>query len=314
MITDNCHIPVMLEEVTQVLFEQTEPNQEIRFFDGTLGGGGYTQKFLNHAQDNNIKLHQFSGDLDKEAIDRVNSYITVPQNQELTIKQGNFADLINDFDDNSLDGIVADLGFSSNQLSESDRGFSYLKPEQILDLRYDTNTGLSASDKIIRIKNYQDLSKIIYDNSGEDLANKIAKKILDTKEKQEWTVQKLVDVVISCIPPTAMRKKNQILSRVWQSLRIWVNDEFISLDTFLEKSLLKLKPNGRLVIVSFHSLEDKMVTNFFRKQSKPATEDIYGNKTYKYKLITSKGIAPSEEEVQKNVRSRSAILRVIQKL
>jgi 16S rRNA (cytosine1402-N4)-methyltransferase len=314
MTQNNNHLPVMLEEVSNLLFEKISTEQNVTFFDGTLGGGGYTQDFLNLAEAKKINLKQVSGDLDQTAIDRVKTYIQIPKGQQLEFIKGNFAELINTFQNHSLDGIVLDLGYSGNQLAESDRGFSYLNPSEELDLRYDTSSGISASDKLLKLKNHNDLGKLIYEYSGEDLAIKIARKFSEIKKKDSWTVQNMVELVISAIPPTAMKKKNQILSRVWQALRIWVNSEFESLNTFLPLALEKLKPQGRLVIVSFHSLEDKIVTKFLRNQTKPTKEDIYGNKSYSFKLLTAKGQFPSEAEVQRNTRSRSAILRAIERL
>ncbi len=304
----------MMAEVSALLFEKIETSQHITFFDGTLGGGSYTQDFLNIADSQNIHLNQISSDLDQTAIDRVQSYIQVPISQNLKLIQGNFAKVINTFENQSLDGIVLDLGYSGNQLAESSRGFSYLNPTEELDLRYDINHGVSASDRLLKLKNHNDLGKLIYEYSGEDLAIKIARKFSELKKRDTWTVQDMVDLVISAIPPTAMKKKNQILSRVWQALRIWVNSEFESLSEFLPLALERLKPQGRLVVVSFHSLEDKIVTKFLRNKTKPTKEDMYGNKTYSYKLLTTKGQFPSEAEVERNTRSRSAILRAIERL
>lgn len=127
-------------------------------------------------------------------------------------------------------------------------------------------------------------------------------------------MHEMVDVVISVIPAVALKRKNQILSRVWQALRIWTNDEFASLESFIVKAKDKLKIGGRLVVVSFHSLEDKIVTNYFRQLSKAVTEDIYGNKEYDFKIINARPIVPTSLEIENNPRSRSAVMRVLERL
>jgi 16S rRNA (cytosine1402-N4)-methyltransferase len=314
MQQSNFHIPVLFESVKEYLLTQKSYKGEINLFDGTLGGGGYTQGFLDYCLENKIKLNQYSSDLDQKAIDRVLSYVKVDDSQNLEIRQGNFADVIQEFEDGFFHAITLDLGFSSNQLEESERGFAYLGREEPLDLRYDTSSGQSASYKLLNLHNWQQLGKVIYENSGEDLAMRIAKKLYETNKKTPWLVGEFVDLVISVIPITALKRKNQILSRVWQALRIWVNDEFVSLNTFLPIALEKLKVGGRLGIVSFHSLEDKIITKFMRDMSKPTSEDDYGNKEYAYKLINARPITPTEEEITANPRSRSAVLRVIEKL
>jgi 16S rRNA (cytosine1402-N4)-methyltransferase len=308
----NSHIPVLLNEVRDALFQDISGT--ITLFDGTLGGGGYTQQFINFATQNKMQINQFSSDLDQSAIDRVLSYIKVPEGQNLEIRQGNFAEVIAQFENNFFDGITLDLGFSSNQLTESGRGFSYQQIEEPLDLRYNTETGKSASQKLLTLHNWQQLGKVIYEYSGEDLAMRIAKQVYAINKKTPWTVGEFVDVVISVIPITALKRKNQILSRVWQGLRIWVNNEFESLQSFLPIALQKLKLKGKLAIVSFHSLEDKIVTKYFRSRCKPTKEDDFGNKEFEFKLLNARPITPSDLEIESNPRARSAVLRIIQKL
>jgi 16S rRNA (cytosine1402-N4)-methyltransferase len=313
----NTHIPVLIIEVNDYLLGQKKEqliHQKVNIFDGTLGGGGYTQYFINFSHENKIQLDQYSSDLDQGAIDRVLSYVNCPDDVNVELRNGNFAEVITTFEDNFFDGIVVDLGFSSNQLEVDQRGFSYQQGEQELDLRYSVDTTHSCSYKLLRLHDWQQLGKILYNYSGEDLAAKIAKAIYNTNKKTPWTVQEMVDIVISVIPAVALKRKNQILSRVWQALRIWTNDEFASLESFIQSAKDKLKVGGRLVVVSFHSLEDKIVTNYFRQLSKAVTEDIYGNKEYDFKIINARPIVPGVEEVETNPRSRSAVLRVLERL
>jgi 16S rRNA (cytosine1402-N4)-methyltransferase len=312
----NYHIPVLLNEVIdQLLISKLDIlPKEIEFFDGTLGGGGYSQKLLDTALESNIKIKLTSSDLDKTAIERVNEYIKVPNNCEFYTLHSNFADAIETFNDQSLDGICVDLGFSSNQLEISGRGFAYLKPEEPLDLRYDIEETDSCSQKLLKLKSADELAKALYHYSGEPYSRKIAELIYGMNKKTPWLVQDMIDVVIQVLPAKAMKYKNPTLSRVWQGLRIWTNDEFGSLEKFLPIALNKLKIGGRLGVVCFHSLEDKIVTNYFRGMSKAVNTDKFGNKTFDYKIITTKGILPSELEVAQNNRSRSAILRVIERI
>ena len=312
----NYHIPVLLNEVTDqlILSRINELPKEIKFFDGTLGGGGYSQKILDTAHENGLKIELFASDLDKGAIDRVNEYIKVPKDCEFQPLHMNFADAIEGFDDFSLDGACVDLGFSSNQLEISGRGFAYLKPDEPLDLRYDVEETDSCSQKLLKLKSADELAKALYHYSGEPYSRRIAELIHGMNKKTPWTVQEMIDVVIEVLPAKAMKYKNPTLSRVWQGLRIWTNDEFGSLEKFLPLALKKIKVGGRLAVVCFHSLEDKIVTNYFRGMSKAVNTDKFGNKTFEYKIITAKGILPSEQEVIDNNRSRSAILRVIERI
>ncbi len=312
----NHHIPVLLNEVVGQLILNRKENlpKQIIFFDGTLGGGGYSQKLLDVACENNLKLELFASDLDKGAIDRVNSYIKIPNGCEFHPLHSNFADAIEGFEDFSLDGICVDLGFSSNQLEVSGRGFAYLKPEEPLDLRYDIEETDSCSQKLLKLKSADELAKALYHYSGEPYSRRIAELIYGMNKKTPWTVQEMIDVVMEVLPAKAMKYKNPTLSRVWQGLRIWTNDEFGSLEKFLPIALKKIKVGGRLAVVCFHSLEDKIVTNYFRGMSKAVNTDKFGNKTFEYRIITSKGILPSEIEVINNNRSRSAILRVIERI
>ena len=312
----NYHIPVLLTEVVdQLILSRVETlPKEIKFFDGTLGGGGYSQKLLEVADENKLKLNLFASDLDKGAIERVNSYIKIPKNSQFTTIHDNFASAIEHFEDKSMDGICVDLGFSSNQLEISGRGFAYLKPDEPLDLRYDIEETDSCSQKLLKLKSADELAKALYHYSGEPYSRRIAELIYDLNKKTPWTVQEMIDIVLEVLPAKAMKYKNPTLSRVWQGLRIWTNDEFGSLEKFLPLALNKIKVNGRLAVVCFHSLEDKIVTNYFRGMSKAINTDKFGNKTFEYKIITTKGIQPSEREVAENNRSRSAILRVIERI
>ena len=284
----NQHKPVLLSKVLEYL----SPSRGGVYFDGTLGGGGHSKAILNTGGE------LFASDLDERAKNNIKGLKIgfIHDSSDRAIKR---------FENNHFDGVLADLGYSSNQLTYTDQGFSY-QQEGVLDLRYNKDSGEATHVKIKKI-NEKELNDIIYRYSGEKHARVIAKAITHTKPQ---TTQELREVVVESIPGYV--KKEPILSRVWQSLRIWTNDEFRLLENFLEVAPNKLKPGGRLAIICFHSLEDKMVTKKFRELSKPISDE-YGNKRYNYKLITKKGVKPTEQEIEENIRSRSAILRVLEK-
>jgi 16S rRNA (cytosine1402-N4)-methyltransferase len=309
-IAKNTHIPVLLEPIVAILTNH-DSQTSLNVFDGTLGGGGYTQRFLE------LGYNVRAGDLDQNAIDSFKAKNNDLYKDKLSLDNGNFADLIGDFDDNFFDAIVLDLGFSSNQLEYSGRGFSYQQDAEPLDLRYNDTTGLACYKKLQKLRKPDDLWTVIYTYSGESMSRPIAKAVFDyiqSENKQQYTVSEIREVIIQSIPKKFIKYKNAILSRVWQALRIWTNHEFDSLEKFLNIAYKKLAVGGLLCIVSFHSLEDKIVTKFMRNLAKPIELDGYGNKAQYYKLLTSKPILPTEQEIEQNPRSRSAMLRVLQKI
>jgi 16S rRNA (cytosine1402-N4)-methyltransferase len=296
----NNHIPVLLESIKIYL-----PVSGIAF-DGTFGGGGYTNAFLDHG------LEVYASDLDETTIQRRSD---LADNPKLHFIHDNFATAITSFSDNSLNFITLDLGFSSNQLEDGDRGFSYLKPDEIFDLRYDISSGVPCWQKLSRLSTSDELSRILFNYSGESLSRRIAESLFKSLHRMEIqiTVGEVSEQIIAVIPQKFMRSKNAILSRIWQALRIWTNDEFKSIENFLPVALQKLTPGGVLAIVCFHSLEDKLVTKFMRTVSTPEIIDDFGNKKQDYTMLSSKAIIPTEQEIDNNPRSRSATLRVLKR-
>lgn len=306
MSDTNFHVPVLIEEILG-FFRCIQSDSPLKIFDGTLGGGGYTSRFLSKG------WAVCACDLDKSAV--ANFEIDNRDVAGLKLSQANFANYIQEFEDVSFDGIVLDLGFSTNQLVFSDRGFSYLKGEEIFDLRYNRAEGETVWQKIAQLESSFDLQKIIYTYSGEKLSKRLAENLygLIYKTQTPVCVFQVVQALTEAIPAKFIHQKNAILSRTWQALRIWTNKEFESLELFLHFAPLKLKPGGKLAIVCFHSLEDKIVTSTMRKLSRPYLTDDFGNTHCNFKLLTSKAITPSTEEVEQNIRSRSATLRVLEK-
>lgn len=306
----NIHTPVLLSQIKKFLLEHKLKNKV--FFDATLGGGGYTELFLNFGS-------CVSCDLDIEAIkigtERFSSSIS---NHTLTLIHSSFDKALSLYEDEYFDCIVADLGYSSNQLEFSGKGFSYLKTDEPLDLRYNTKDSLPCWHKIICVKDVDKLRKTIFTYSGESHSKRIAEEIFllrqDRQKENPITVGETVEAITRCIPQKERKHTNSILSRVWQALRIWTNNEFEILDKFLDLSINKVKHNGYIIVVTFHSLEDKHVTKFMRKISRPYSIDDFGNKQQDYQLITKKQTKPSSHEIEENPRSRSASMRILKKL
>ncbi|MGL4757899.1 MAG: 16S rRNA (cytosine(1402)-N(4))-methyltransferase RsmH [Patescibacteria group bacterium] len=299
----NTHIPVLLNPILRVIKEY---DLKGNIFDGTFGGGGYSLTLRDEG--NRI----YATDLDQNAIDRFNSNLDLNKTR-IELFQANFANKIEEFDNDFFDAIVVDLGFSNNQLTVDSKGFSYQKHDQILDLRYDQEVGQSAS-RYLKSVNYFDLRTVLFNYSGETFASKIADTIINRRDSvDQIRVSDLVEWVTFSIPKKFINKKNQVLSRVWQALRIHLNNEFASLEKFLNIAPSKLKKGGLLFVVNFHSLEDKITTKKFRDLSKTFDKDSYGNKAQNYILITKKPIVPDQEELTFNPQSRSATLRILQK-
>lgn len=301
---NNKHIPVLLPEVLSFV-----PKHAKAAFDGTLGGGGHTAALLRQ------ELAVTSSDLDNTAIENFQRFLTDSREARWTGLNLGFDEALKLQEDASLDFILADLGFSSNQLESGNRGFSYQATEEILDLRYDVLEGLPCWRMIQKTRS-DELGKIIFRYSGETFAPRIAREIDILKKDQEkqFTVGDIVTAVDKSIPEKFKNKRNAILSRVWQALRIWTNKEFDHLQKFLEVLPYKLNKGGRAAIICFHSLEDKLVTSKFRILSRPHVIDEYGNTKQYFKILTKQPVIPQEGEINANPRSRSALLRVIEKL
>ena len=321
----NHHIPVLLNEVKKFLLTENQTinlvqkNEVINIFDGTLGGGGYTKMIL----DFDPKVVVDASDLDSLAIDNFWEFTSLDQSKygpRVNFIHSSFLDAIKSQKDNSLNGVVLDLGFSSNQMELGGRGFAYSSKDKSepFDLRFDASQGISVVGKIKLLSSAKELGNLIYNYSGESLARKIGNDLYDfiqtIQESQEISVGQILEVITKSIPKKFFLKQNSILSRIWQALRIWVNDELGQLSAFLPIAFEKLKSGGRLVIVDFHSLEDKIVTHWMRQMADPIGENMYGEKKYSAKLITKKGVEPTEAEILENSRSRSSKLRCLEKI
>jgi len=294
------HIPALLNESITGL--EIKPNGD--YVDVTYGGGGHSKEILKKL--NNGRL--FSFDQDKDAFDNA------VDDQKLTLIHGNFRfikNFLRFYGIKQVDGIIADLGISFHQVDEMSRGFSF-KSDAEIDMRMNTNSEFKASNIINEYP--ADKLAFVLNNYGE-LHNgwKIAQTILEARAKNKLVnIGELVNLLEKFAPK---RMENKFFAKVFQALRIEVNKEMEALKEFLEQTPELLKKGGRLVVISYHSLEDRLVKNFMKSgnfEGKIDT-DVYGHFETPFSLVNRKVIIPSETEVNINTRSRSAKLRIAEK-
>ncbi|MEE1168783.1 MAG: 16S rRNA (cytosine(1402)-N(4))-methyltransferase RsmH [Alistipes sp.] len=296
------HIPVMLGECIEGL--AIKPNGT--YVDLTMGGGGHTSEILRHLGPEG-HLYSFDQDPDAQA--------NAPQDERFTFVASNFRFLRGAMrlrGVERVDGILADLGVSSHHFDAKHRGFSF-RGEAPLDMRMNTRSKRTAAD-IVNSYDKDALAKIFSDYGELDTTWKIANCIERARNiKPIETTAELVEAVKPCTPP---KDEAKFLTKLFQALRIELNGEMEALRMALEQSLKILKPGGRLVIMSYHSLEDRIVKNFMRSGNAEGRieKDFFGNSTSQLKVITRKAVAPSAEEIERNPRSRSAKLRIAEKL
>ncbi|AVP87523.1 hypothetical protein phytr_5800 [Candidatus Phycorickettsia trachydisci] len=298
------HVPVMLDEVMHYL----SPKPEGRYIDCTFGAGGYSRKILSHAA-NVIAIDQ-DPDAKKVANDFEREF-----GDQFSFVQGNFAD-IRDLVTGKVDGIVWDLGVSSMQLDEGNRGFSFAKPAQ-LDMRM-SQKGYSAMD-FVNSASEKEIADVIFHNGGEVKAKQIAKQIVASrKESPITTTTQLADIVRKTV--NRYHTKIDSATKTFQAIRIFINDELGALKKSLASAANLLKTGGKIVLVSFHSLEDKIIKDYLKANSaKKVAKSKYAKVDNSssdaiYQLLTHKSVKPSDEEVKNNPRARSAKLRAAQKI
>ena len=302
MSIETYHIPVMLGECIEGL--DIKPNGT--YVDLTMGGGGHTSEILRHLGPEG-HLYSFDQDPDAQA--------NAPQDERFTFVASNFRFLRGAMrlrGVEQVDGILADLGVSSHHFDAKHRGFSF-RGEAPLDMRMNTRSKRTAAD-IVNTYDKDTLAKIFSDYGELDTTWKIANCIERARSiKPIETTAELVEAVKPCTPP---KDEAKFLTKLFQALRIELNGEMEALRMALEQSLKILKPGGRLVIMSYHSLEDRIVKNFMRSGNAEGRieKDFFGNSTSQLKVITRKAVAPSNEEIERNPRSRSAKLRIAEKL
>ena len=306
------HVSVLLNECLEGL----NIKENGIYVDGTLGGAGHSSEILKRLS-NEGRLIGIDQDTDalKAAKERLKNYSNV------TFVHSNFSSIenvLNNLNIDGVDGILMDLGVSSYQLDEGERGFSYMK-DAPLDMRMNRDNDFSAYN-VINEYSEEDLYRIIRDYGEEKFARRIASFIVENRqEKNIETTLELVEIIKSAIPAKARREGPHPAKRTFQAIRIEVNSELSILNKTIEDGVGKLNKGGRMAIITFHSLEDRIVKNKFRDLAvscrcpKEFPVCVCGEKA-KVKVISRKAIEPTKEEVDINPRSRSAKLRVIEKL
>jgi len=301
MISTNYHNPVLLAESIGGL----NIIEDGIYVDATYGGGGHSREILSRLGKKG-QLIVFDQDFDSKAN-------LIDDNRLLFINE-NFMYLkkflkLNNI--SKLDGILADFGVSSYQIDKPERGFSY-RFEADLDMRMDNNSSLTAR-QIINKYTSEDLNKM-FKNYGElNNAKKITREIINSRRKNEIkTTTQLNEIIHPLIPN---RISNKILSRVYQAIRIEVNNELEAIRLLLKQTVELLKVGGRISLISYHSLEDRIVKRFFKtgKFQGEIEKDIYGNYSLPYKII-EKLIVPNQTEINRNIRARSAKLRIAERI
>ena len=309
------HVTVLLNEAVENL--KIKPDGV--YVDCTLGGGGHTRKILSQLNENG---RLFSFDQDRTAIEyNQKSLDTQLQSGKLTLVKDNFRNIkkrLNDFGVSKIDGAVYDLGVSSPQFDVAQRGFSY-KLEAPLDMRMDQGQALTAK-QIVNEWSFNDLVRIFSRYGEEKFAKSIARKIEKQRQLQPiQTTTELVEVIKAGIPARARRTGGHPAKRVFQALRIAVNDELGALETSLEQVLEMLNIDGRVSVITFQSLEDRLVKSMFKeKTSLPDLPQglpvIPQGMEVDYRLANRKPILPTKSEIETNHRAHSAKLRVSERI
>lgn len=306
------HVSVLLEECIEGL--NIRPDGI--YVDGTLGGAGHSSRIA--AQLTTGKL--IGIDRDPVALTAAGERLA-PFGDRVALVHSNFSEMDSALESlgiTGVDGILLDLGVSSPQLDDGQRGFSYMA-DAPLDMRMNGEDSLDAK-QIVNQWSYEELKRILYDYGEERFAPRIAAAICKRREEREIeTTLELVDIIRSAMPPSALREKQHPAKRSFQAIRIAVNDELGSVERVMKKAVPLLKPGGRLAVITFHSLEDRIVKNAMAEAAKGCTCPrefpvcVCGKKP-QVKLITRKPIVSGEEELERNPRARSAKLRICEKL
>ena len=297
------HTSVLLDESVSALVE----SKDGVYADATFGGGGHTSEILSRLSTNGRVL---AFDRDSDAI------ANKPDDSRLTLIRSDFRWIHNHviyqgYKD-GIDGVLADLGVSSHQFDTAERGFSF-RYEAPLDMRMNQEAEKTAAD-IVNGYEYEDLEKILRLYGEVDNSRKIAQLICKARENaQILTTGDLGKAIESALPKFVEHK---FLAKVYQALRIEVNQEMKSLEKFLSGAAASLKPGGKMVIITYHSLEDRMVKNFIKAGNidGKVEKDFFGNATAPLKAVNKKPILPTEEEIAANTRARSAKLRIAEKI
>jgi 16S rRNA (cytosine1402-N4)-methyltransferase len=306
---ENYHRPVLLDEAIEALAVKPDGY----YVDLTLGRAGHSGEIAKRLRNGRL----FCFDKDITAVE-AGREILAPYIDKVTLIKSDFREIkeqLYRLGTDRVDGILMDLGVSSPQLDNAQRGFSYMK-DAPLDMRMDESAALSAWD-VVNLWEYEELRRILYEYGEERYSPLVANYII--KNRPIASTLQLVQAIISAMPAAALREKQHPAKRTFQAIRIAVNDELGALEAALEAADGVLAPGGRLAVITFHSLEDRIVKRFFSDKAKGCTCPadfpvcVCGKKP-DMRIVTKKPVIPSEAEVEANPRSRSAKLRAGEKI
>lgn len=295
------HVPALLDESIKGLNIRSDGI----YVDVTFGGGGHSKEILKRLKTG--KLIAF--DQDEDALQNV------PDDKKLIFLNQNFRFLKNNLSFNridSIDGLIADLGVSFHQFDEPERGFTF-RQDAPLDMRMNKKGSVTAAN-LLKTLDEQAIAKILYDFGELVNSRRIARELVAARAVKPLTTVNDIIAAIGKLAP--FRQEHKFYARVFQALRIAVNHEIDYLKEMLEQALDLLKKDGRLVVITYHSLEDRIVKNFMRTGNFEGEEkkDFYGNLITPFRIINKKGTVPDEAEVEDNKRARSARLRIAEKI
>jgi 16S rRNA (cytosine1402-N4)-methyltransferase len=310
---ENLHASVLLPETINIL----DPKADEVFVDATLGIGGHTEALLN--RERSLKIVGIDQDLD--AIDNAKARLSGFGERFMAV-HGNFSDIATILDDigiKAVHGILADLGVSSLQFDSDTRGFSF-RFDAPLDMRMDASSDTPTAAELLKELNEEEIANVIYQYGEERFSRRIARRIVERRKAGNpvCTTSELTQLVERSVP---RRPKDKIhpATKTFQALRIAVNNELGILEGFLNDSVDLLTPDGRLAIIAFHSLEDRIVKQTFQKlsgkcQCPPRMPRCECGAVKKIEILTKKPMIPGDDEINRNPRSRSAKLRAVRKL
>ncbi|WP_108820994.1 16S rRNA (cytosine(1402)-N(4))-methyltransferase RsmH [Dysgonomonas sp. Marseille-P4361] len=296
------HVPVLLKESVDGMAIASDSI----CVDVTFGGGGHSREILSRL---GKKGHLYSFDQDEDAINNIQ------EDERFTFVRSNFRYLksfMKYYGVEEVDAVLADLGVSSHHFDDEGRGFSFRFEESDLDMRMNQQ-GLKTAAKILNTYTEERLADVFYLYGELRQSRRIAAAIV--QQRKNLPYKKVKDLLDTLAPFVKGEKEKKVLAQAFQALRIEVNEEMETLKEMLEQSLEVLKPGGRLSVITYHSLEDRLVKNFFKTGNfeGKVEKDFFGNFETPFRLINNKVIVPSREEEEANPRSRSAKLRIVEK-
>jgi len=307
------HVSVLLEEC----IDNLKIKEDGIYVDGTLGGAGHSSEIARYLGESGLLI---GIDQDENAIKAASEKLSSVMDRVKLVRDNfsNVSNVLEELEIEGFDGLLLDLGVSSHQLDEAERGFSYMN-DAPLDMRMDNRNPLTARD-VVNTYSEKDLEDIIKSYGEDNWAKRIAQFIVEFRKEEEIvTTHQLVDIIKKAVPKGARIDGPHPAKRTFQAIRIEVNEELDIIKSTIESAVQKLNIGGRICVITFHSLEDRIVKNAFRNLSNPCTCPIefpycQCNKKPMVKIITRKPILPTDEELEVNPRSRSAKLRVIEKI